>query len=481
MGIQVRERTRPARPVRRPGSVRRSSHPLLDLQASVGNRAVTQFVQRRVIGAGGRASDVQFRVGTEISTRLATQARRAAPGGVDAAEFRRLRATAVASGGTVTDDERMFLAGLMDAGNAAAVAAMTTTRGSQVTFSVASVRPQLRAAADLGRTPIDPAVDSALLAARADPLRFLSHLGAAHAAAVGQIHRLFPRGPLRVQADRLVVAAPIFTAALLRAMLAAASDSTPGDRILAGTVYLIAAQSGHPMADALIAGTLQVDQLPGSPPGNEFAHYRAFGADGDKGDTIYAYSGLDHANLAHRRAVIHELEHAADDESTPSGRWRPRLVDDAEVQAYRAGSKYALERLATLDDQRTAAGLGGVPAEITRTGRAYRAAVTQLATEPHPIHLVGLALEAHSNLTRFEMRVVDVNAAFPTAKQAPSGRLLRLLHDSDAVVEQDLRDRIRAAYGLLDASGNLDPAKNLGRMDGRSGPSVLDTIDLPRI
>jgi hypothetical protein len=140
-----------------------------------------------------------------------------------------------------------------------------------------------------------------------------------------------------------------------------------------------------------------------------------------------------------------------------------------------------LEKLARWEDDLASARRGGNPAEKRAAQRAYDQAVADLAGQAHPIHLIGLALEAHRNLARYEDRVFDVNAAFPAAARAPMGDLARLLHGTDAEVERALRDRIRAEYGLLTPSGTLDPAKNAGRFDALAGESVLDTIDLPRI
>ncbi len=456
-------------------------HPVLDLQAIAGNHAVTQLVQRRVVmPPGGPVSDIQFTVGQEISKVLAQQAKAAAAGGITSAEVGALRTTALGDG-TVTDDERMFLAGLLDGPNAAATATMAVTPGSAVTFTAASIRPHLAGIRDLGRVAPDAEVVKELIAARNEyATSFNSHMRVAQAAAIKQIHRLIPSGPWRAKVDILIDHATMWTGEVLKAMLAGASDSTPGDMVLAGVVYLVASQANHPLAGDLQAGRIKIDQLPGNPPPGQFASYSAFGTGADKGDTIYVYSNLDLRNLAHRRAIIHELEHGLDDKSTTAGHFRPSQRDDAEVRAYRAGSRYTLERLHRLSDDARWSARNGDATERRRTARAYQTAVADLAGQAHPIHLVGLALEAHRDLTRFQMLVIDVNSAFPAPKRAPSGVITALLNNSDAVVETELRQRIQQEIGVLDASGNLDPAKNLGRFDALSGESVLDTVDLPK-
>ena len=74
---------------------------------------------------------------------------------------------------------------------------------------------------------------------------------------------------------------------VLEAMLAAASDDTPGDRTMAAIVYAAAAAAGHPMAPMVRTGKIQVDQV-ASLPGGDLAGYRATagaGGQGRHGDT----------------------------------------------------------------------------------------------------------------------------------------------------------------------------------------------------
>ena len=313
---------------------------------------MARLLQRRVVAVSGKASDVEFVVGREISAALARAAKVAAVGGITPKELGKLREVALADG-TITDDERMFLAGLLQADNAAAVATMSVTPASAITFSAQSIRPHMAEVRDFGRATPDPEVTKELRAAYNEYLEnFNPHMRAARDAAIKQIHAL-TGSTWRRQADAVIALSTLWAGETLTAMLAAASDSTPGDMVMAGAVYIVAAQAAHPLAGDIKAGRIKVDQLPGPAKGDDFAHYVAFGGgeQGDKGDTIYVYSDLDVHNLAHRRAIIHELEHALDDKSTDAGHWRPAKHDQAEIRAYRAGSKYALEQIAALRDR----------------------------------------------------------------------------------------------------------------------------------
>jgi Domain of unknown function (DUF4157) len=447
-------------------------------QATAGSRSATRLLQRRVIGVAGHASDIEFTVGKEIPVALAKKAKAAAAGGITPVQLGNLREVALADG-TVSDDERMFLAGLLEADNAAAVAAMTATPGSAVTFSVPSIRPHMDQVKDIGRATPDPEVTKELKAAYDEYFdNFNPHMRAARDAAIKQIHKL--AGPAwRKQADAVIALSTLWAGETLVAMIAAASDSTPGDMVMAGAVYAIAAQASHPLVADLKAGRIKVDQLPGSAKGGEFAYYKSDGG-GEKGDTIYLYSDFDVNNLAHRRAVIHELEHALDDKSTTARHWRPSKHDDAEVRAYRAGSRYTLERLAVLQDRVKSAARMGEDKERQAATKALEKAIGELAAQFHPIHLIGLALEAHRNLPLYQMLVVSVNAAAPAAQQMEGMRLAKLLSDPVDVVEAELRDRIQDELELKKPDGTIDPVKNRGRFDALSGESVLDTIDLPR-
>ena len=117
----------------------------------------------------------------------------------------------------------MFLAGLLEADNAAAVAAMTVTPGSIVTFSVPSIRPHMDQVKDIGRATPDPEFTKELKAAYDEYFdNFNPHMRAARDAAIKQIHKL--AGPAwRKQADAVIALSTLWAGETLVAMIAAAS------------------------------------------------------------------------------------------------------------------------------------------------------------------------------------------------------------------------------------------------------------------
>ena len=122
----------------------------------------------------------------------------------------------------------------------------------------------------------------------------------------------------------------------------------------------------------------------------------------------------------------------------------------------------------------------GEEKERTAAALALQKGTAELAAQAHPIHLIGLALEARRNLSRYEMLVVSVNSAAPVARQASNTQLAHWLHDPEAAVEAELRDQIQDEGKLKTPAGSVDPVKNQGRFDALSGEGVLDTFELPK-
>ena len=115
-----------------------------------------------------------------------------------------------------------------------------------------------------------------------------------------------------------------------------------------------------------------------------------------------------------------------------------------------------------LQDRVKSATRMGEEKERQAAEQALQKAIGELAAQFHPIYLVGLALEAHRNLPLYEMLVVSVNAAAPAAKRADTTRLAKLLSDPVAVVEAELRDRIRDELELKRPDGTIDPSRTGG-------------------
>jgi hypothetical protein len=248
-------------------------------------------------------------------------------------------------------------------------------------------------------------------------------------------------------------------------MIAAASDSTPGDMLMAATVYTIAAAAKHPLAEEVGTGRIKVDQVANRAAG-DFAGYSAMGAGKEKGDTITVPAQLDVTDLAHRRAVIHELEHAMQDKPAAHGRVRHGQRDLAELAAYRAGARYELAQLLALD------GTPPPPARAT--------AIKQVAQQSHPVFLLAFILEAHQDPNQqahLDVIADEINAAAPSNRRVPDPIFNALLALPNADLDAELLARIRRQYQLSDAAGNVLPTANLAKEDGRAGESMLDWAD----
>jgi hypothetical protein len=136
---------------------------------------------------------------------------------------------------------------------------------------------------------------------------------------------------------------------VLEAMRAAASDSTPGDTVAAGTVYTIAVAAKHPLADDIKAGRIKVDEMPLDDQGK----YMPSATGGLlKGDTLYLGLSFDITDLNDRGTVIHELEHASQDK--PQKELVVKSGAELEPDAYVAGAGYLLDEIAALPEAKRA-------------------------------------------------------------------------------------------------------------------------------
>jgi hypothetical protein len=308
---------------------------VLALQRAVGNRASAQLVQRTFTPEAGGGWTVSFTVGTEISARLAEAAyARTRSGPLTDDDLGGLRAIALESGDTIDDYERVFLAALLDADSATAFQQGYKTfidqkkplvlDGSAIS-SVNRDRVKDFGRDDLGPTPM------ALGRKPTAKERILALAGSGFAPAANDLLALAAES--KVPLDRLE-----------NAMRAAASDSTPGDRVMAGAAYVIALRGGLPIAADLLAGRLKVDEVPTSSTSGT-ADYRASGG-GDKGDTIYVPASFEIRSLAYQGLLVHELTHAQDDKAATAlvkvSRW------NSELAGYRAQGLYWLRELSKL-------------------------------------------------------------------------------------------------------------------------------------
>ena len=423
--------------------------------ASVAHRAVVR-------DARDNPTDFEFRAGVELRPDLMRLAQRLLAGGVlDARGLRALHDNAIAFHGTVDDYERMFMAGLTVASNAAALSAVRIAAGAAVKFPLATITPNMQAVIDIGRESMPRSVQEPLARAvaamqRGDVVAVAQQAARADVAAEREIRTLAGSfRPAAVETISLAQARGVPIADVLDAMLAAASDSTPADRVAAATVFTTARAAGLPIADDVKAGHVKVDALvpsilariPGAT--GAVAFYAPVAQEsGVKGDTIYLPTTFDITDLFDRSGLVHELTHAQDDRAAGGGRVQARLTEQLEANAYRVQGRYLLE-------------------ELEATPAATRPAViANVAGRGGVLAFLGMVVESLADRRRFEPLIVAVAAAArpPVAERAVQAALNR----GPAQFQADLLARIRAAYAL-------EPGQT-SKLDGLAGESLVSWI-----
>lgn len=431
---------------------------VLALQRDVGNQATGALLQRREITEGPGAV-VRFTIGSDISLLLAKLAWDAtASGPLDEAAVGRLRDVALGTGESIDDTERMFIAALLDAGNARSWHApgATLTPGAAIGFPTASITTANRALVrDFGRTTRPPG------AAHAD--------GAGEAENAAQLDQeiVAMAGPFAATARAALAiadAAKIKHLDVYFAMLNGASDSTPGDRALAAAVYAIARREGLPAAADIMAGRIKVDAVPrASLPRNAEGLYQpAASTSGRKGDTVYLPSDLNFLDVVPQGTVVHELTHAADDADAKKPNTPP--VVDSELTAYRAEAGFLLHAVAR------------------RSGAEHDRALLQVAKEIRLPTLLCMVLEA-TEVMEYERALTSLREIHAkvlsdgdprTALDLKAGdmaSLLRRLADEEKHYDAFVEVEKRARKAISNAYTGIAPALD----DGLLGESVLDT------
>jgi hypothetical protein len=300
------------------------------LQRLAGNRAVGQLLAREVTSTIA-GHYVRLVVGSDVSLPLVAMAwTRTAHGSLDDAALSQLHDVALAGDKTVDDNERLFLAALLDAANASRWHTDDVPQaGSVIVFSADSITAaNRRRVQDVGRTahtqrtwPTESG-DPAEHAARLDAdIMYL-------AGAFAQVAR-----------DTIALAdeRKLSHLAIYYAMLNGASDSTEGDRAFAGAVYVIARREGlDDAAERIIKGTVKVDEVSRSllPHQAEGMYMAEASAGGFKGDTLYLPSEIKFSSLVAQGTVVHELTHAGQEADATS--LRSPTVEDSEFEAFLA-------------------------------------------------------------------------------------------------------------------------------------------------
>jgi Domain of unknown function (DUF4157) len=441
--------------VSRTGPLRVTPRPQV---ASVAHRDV-------VFDHAGNPASFEFRAGVELRLEFMQLAQRLLAGGVlHARGLRALHNNAIAVHGTVDDNERMFMAGLTVARNAAALSAVRIAPRAPVTFPLATITPNMQAVIDIGRESMPRSVQEPL-ARGAEALRQLDILGAAQqameadAAAENEIQA--HAGSFRPAAAETISFARsngLVAVDVLDAMLAAASDSTPADRVAATMVFATARAARLPIADDVKAGRVKVDAVVPDVLKRlaKKAGIRAFyvpGAQpsGLKGDTVYVPTDFSITSLADRSVLVHELIHASDDRAAGGAHIQPRRTEDLEARAYRAQGRYLLE-------------------ELEATPVASRSAVmADVVGRVGALALLGMLVETLADRPRYEPLVV---AAAARARPPLTERDVQQLLDRGA---EDIEDQL---FNRINEDQKLTPDQT-SVLDGLAGESILSWIFRP--
>jgi hypothetical protein len=417
--------------------------------------------------AAGHPADFEFRAGVELRPEFMRLAQRLLGGGIlHARGLRALHDNAIVFHGTVDDHERMFMAGLTVARNAAALSTVRIAPGAAVRFPLATITPNMQAVIDIGResmprSVLEPLARGVAAWRRLDIVEARQQAAQAEVAAERNIHALAgPSGPFRRRAAETISFArarrvPIYN--VLDAMLAAASDSTPADRVAAAMVFTTAEAAGLSIAGYVRAGRVKVDALRQSVfariPGA--ARLRAFYVPvaqekiGLKGDTVYLPTTFRITNLADRSVLVHELAHAQDDRSAAGG-VRKSPTNQLEADAYRAQGRYLLQ-------------------ELEATPAANRPAVmAQVAGPAGALAILGMAIESLADRRRFEPLLAAVAAAAKPPVKEPERAVREKLDGGRAQLEDELMAGIRAEYGLAPGQKSV--------LDGLAGESLVSWI-----
>jgi hypothetical protein len=431
---------------------------LLALQRGAGNRAVATLA-RRVIGTDPSTRVVRLAVGVELTTKLAQKAWELTVNGpLDEAGIDALRQIALEHWfGTIDDSERLFIAALLDRGNAAKLHATYpggfSKEGSEIDFSAASITAVNRQIVqDFGRSqrPEPGPYEESFTKDKLDQ----------DIIAMGR-----PGFTLTAtQVLRLADEANVNHVSVYFAMLNGASDSTPGDRAFAGAAFVIARRAGMAVAQDILGGRLKVDEVStvllnatGTSPHAMYSPE----ADGRlKGDTLYLPTTFDIDNLAHLGTLVHELQHASDDGAATTPTTASRL--DAEEAAYERQARFLLAELEKL------------------SGKALETAETQVGERVGQTHLYLMILATvetaeGARRARLERIVTEVNQfkakAAPGTELGPGELALSLSESPDA-------SRAKARASIADYNKREKrPSKVILR--GFRGESVLDAMPAP--
>jgi hypothetical protein len=255
------------------------------------------------------------------------------------------------------------------------------------------------------------------------------------------------------QANKLIISASFDTPnvsllEVLTAMNNAASDGTPGDQIMAGSMYVIARRFNHSTASQILNGTIKVDALIPSVYrrllGSGEAGY-SYSTDQDirKANTLYIPTNIDIFDLAHRALIIHELTHAEDDLSRSTEQHVDSLA--LEARAYEAQGKHMLDE----NIANPAPGLVTTASGYVNLGNLYYWSMLRAAKRDR---------------TRYENMFVTICTTAPASRSRAA--IISDLNLSDATVDANIRTALLA---LRTPGGQPIYSAGTTRLGGNSG------------
>jgi hypothetical protein len=328
------------------------AHELVHVAQQSGVRGMRHgpTLQRKYRADGQGGWLLTFTVGDEIAADLAAEAyTRTTNGALGDGDLATLRDVALRTDRSIDDNERMFIAALLSPANAAQLHNEQPNAFAQhasITFRGATITAENRARVeDYGRQPPTPMA----LRGGATPgyeQRIIGLAGPGFAQTAKKVIAL-------ARADKL----PLET--FHQAMLAAASDSTSGDRVLAGAAYVIARRARLPVATDLLSGAIKIDEVPPSYISGT-AEYVTLSTLNRKGDTIYLPTNFDVTSIAYQGLLVHELTHAAHDKTATQLTNVP--TDESELEGYLAQARYWLLQASALKGAAQAAAIADVAA-----------------------------------------------------------------------------------------------------------------------
>jgi hypothetical protein len=354
-------------------------------------------------------------------------------------EIRALRKDAIDRNGSVLHAELLLMAAMRNPVN---IALMQAHRGGSLILSMSNI---LQADKDyvinFDRAQLPPELANPLLRLALAALGLSGETAAEAWEAMNRTaeNRIEEIGGKQFadQAAKLIVSAgfskpEIPLTEVLTAMVNSAADSTPGDQIMAGIVYVVARRYGHSTAPHILNGTIKVDALIPSVykrllGGGEASYVYSTEADVRKANTIYVPTSVDILALDERALIIHELTHAEDDLNRPA----EELTDSLELEsrAYVAQGRYMLDEI-----------IAAAPAPgLVSTASAY----VNLGN----LYYWSMLLAAKRNTTRYEAIFLNV------CTTAPASRNQANVKTDLALTETAISANIRAALLALRSPG----------------------------